>query len=89
MIICLNGINFFYNISVLGIFFCSIIIFIIYFLNKRKILKIDIIVYVFINVVDLMVVFNFYRILFSLLINWKLFVLDLFIFFKKMKLEVE
>lgn len=87
MIICLNGINFFYNISVLSIFFCSIIIFIIYFLIKRKILKIDIIV--FINVVDLMVVFNFYRILFSLLINWKLFVLDLFIFFKKMKLEVE
>lgn len=87
MIICLNGINFFYNISVLGIFFCNIIIFIIYFLIKRKILKIDIIV--FINVVDLMVVFNFYRILFSLLINWKLFVLDLFIFFKKMKLEVE
>lgn len=89
MIICLNGINIFYNISVLGIFFCSIIIFIIgiYFLIKRKILKIDIIV--FINVVDLMVVFNFYRILFSLLINWKLFVLDLFIFFKKMKLEVE
>lgn len=87
MIICLNGINFFYNISVLGIFFCSIIIFIIYFLIKRKILKIDIIV--FINVVDLMVVFNFDRILFSLLINWKLFVLDLFIFFKKMKLEVE
>lgn len=87
MIICLNGINFFYNISVLGIFFCSIIIFIIYFLIKRKIFKIDIIV--FINVVDLMVVFNFYRILFSLLINWKLFVLDLFIFFKKMKLEVE
>lgn len=87
MIICLNGINFFYNISVLGIFFCSIIIFIIDFLIKRKFLKIDIIV--FINVVDLMVVFNFYRILFSLLINWKLFVLDLFIFFKKMKLEVE
>lgn len=87
MIICLKGINIFYNISVLGIFFCSIIIFIIYFLIKRKILKIDIIV--FINVVDLMVVFNFYRILFSLLINWKLFVLDLFIFFKKMKLEVE
>lgn len=87
MIICLNGINIFYNISVLGVFFCSIIIFIIYFLIKRKILKIDIIV--FINVVDLMVVFNFYRILFSLLINWKLFVLDLFIFFKKMKLEVE
>lgn len=87
MIICLNGINFFYNISVLGIFFCNIIIFIIYFLIKRKILKIDIIV--FINVVDLVVVFNFYRILFSLLINWKLFVLDLFIFFKKMKLEVE
>lgn len=87
MIICLNGINFFYNISVLGIFFCNIIIFIIDFLIKRKFLKIDIIV--FINVVDLMVVFNFYRILFSLLINWKLFVLDLFIFFKKMKLEVE
>lgn len=87
MIICLNGINFFYNISVLGIFFCSIIIFIIYFLIKRKFFKIDIII--FINVVDLMVVFNFYRILFSLLINWKLFVLDLFIFFKKMKLEVE
>lgn len=87
MIICLNGINFFYNISVLDIFFCSIIIFIIDFLIKRKFLKIDIIV--FINVVDLMVVFNFYRILFSLLINWKLFVLDLFIFFKKMKLEVE
>lgn len=87
MIICLNGINIFYNISVLGIFFCSIIIFIIDFLIKRKILKIVIIV--FINVVDLMVVFNFYRILFSLLINWKLFVLDLFIFFKKMKLEVE
>lgn len=87
MIICLNGINFFYNISVLGIFFCSIIIFIIYFLIKRKFFKIDFII--FINVVDLMVVFNFYRILFSLLINWKLFVLDLFIFFKKMKLEVE
>lgn len=87
MIICLNGINFFYNISVLGIFFCNIIIFIIYFLIKRKFFKIDIII--FINVVDLMVVFNFYRILFSLLINWKLFVLDLFIFFKKMKLEVE
>lgn len=87
MITCSNGTNIPYNTSVLGIFFCSTITFTTHLLIKRKTPKTDTIV--FINVADLMVVFNFYRILFSLLTNWKLLASDLSISLKKMKSEAE
>lgn len=87
MITCSNGTNPPYNTSVLGIFFCNTITFTTHLLIKRKTPKTDTIV--FINVADLMVVFNFYRILFSLLTNWKLPASDLSISLKKMKLEAE
>lgn len=89
MITCSNGSNLPYNTSVLGIFFCSTITFTTHLLIKRKTPKTDTCTIVFINVADLMVVFNFYRILFSLLTNWKLLASDLSISLKKMKLEAE